>query len=101
MAIGVAQPHSKSYSFPLFHADEIPYSAAPVACPDMPCEQVCVRNSVNSAGNAVIGSNILTNTRGIILEPGNWSPWIPVQNLSLIWHMELTAGTVLQYMIIR
>lgn len=102
MAIGTAQPHSKSYSFPVFHADEIPYSATPRRCPDMPCEQICFRNDPASIGNVYLGTEgHMTNTRSMILEPGDWSPWIPIQNLNLVSHFESAASTRLRYMIIR
>lgn len=92
----------RSYSFPLFHGDRIPTSTTAIKCPDMPCEQVMIRNSVNSTGNVVVGGERLavSSVAGITLEPGDFLGWVPVQNLNLIWHKD-AAGSYLEYVIIR
>lgn len=94
-----------SYSFPFFHADIIPNNSgfgAGVRCPSMACQQVCFRNDPDSTGTAIIGSqNVQLGTnRGMPLQPGEWSPWIPTDNVENVWHREVDATTNLHYMII-
>lgn len=96
----------RSYSFPRFHADRIPTTAATDTAeqlPNMECEQVWLRNSVNSSGNIVVGvQNRLDGglLGGITLEKGDILGWIPVNNLNLIWHID-AANSYLEYMLIR
>lgn len=91
----------RSYSFPRFHADAIPNSTSAVACPDMPCEQVFLQNDPDSEGNITIGSDRLAITgEGFVLEPGDVTGWIPIQNLNLIWHKDAASST-LNYMTVR
>lgn len=92
----------RSYSFPFFHADQVPNSTDPVVCPNMKCEQVFLQNSPNSSGNITIGGpSLLTNGGlGLVLEPGDVTGWIPIKNLNLIWHLD-AASSNLNYMIIR
>lgn len=92
----------RSYSFPFFHADAIPESAVAVKCPDMKCEQVFLQNHPDSSGNIIIGDeNTLAVTgNGFVLEPGDVTGWIPVNNLNLIWHLD-ADDSHLTYMIIR
>ncbi|MFA7101117.1 MAG: hypothetical protein WC196_05105 [Bacilli bacterium] len=91
----------RSYSFPNFHADKIPYSAVAVQCPNMECEQVFLQNDPDSGGNIVVGSEgtLPVTGNGFVLEPGDVTGWIPVNNLGLIWHKD-AADSTLNYMII-
>lgn len=91
----------RSYSFPFFHADKIPNSLTAVKSPDMECEQIFLQNDPDSSGNITIGDQRLAETGlGFVLEPGDVTGWIPVQNLNLIWHLD-AADSTLNYMIIR
>ena len=84
-----------------FHADAVVNSVSAVPFPYMPCAAVLVQNDPESTGNALIGSNRLAIIgEGQILQPGEFSGWIPVKNLNLIWHKELDATTTLNYMIV-
>lgn len=90
----------RSYSFPHFHGDQIPTSTTATKCPDMPCEQVFLRNSVNSTGNVIVGGERLAVTGlGLTLEPGDFMGWVPVQNLNLIWHKD-ASSSYLEYVVI-
>lgn len=93
----------RSYSFPFFHADKIPNSVTAIGCPDMKCEQVMLQNDPGSTANITIGDEdtLSVTGNGFVLTPGDWSGWIPVQNLNLIWHKDGDAASTLNYMIIR
>jgi len=103
MSLGIANQASRSYSFEIFHADMIPYSATTVPCPSMDCEQVCFQNSPNSGGNIMIGGARLASvpSAGMVLRPGDWSPWIPITNINKVYYRCLAASSWLNYMIIR
>jgi len=92
----------RSYSFDFFHADMIPTSETAVACPDMPCEQVFLQNDPDSSGNITIGDEgtLAATGNGFVLQPGEVTGWIPVNNLSKIWHKD-AASSNLNYMIVR
>ena len=91
----------RSYSFGFFHGDTIPNSTSAVVCPDMPCEQVFLQNDPASSGNITIGGpNLAATGNGLVLAPGDVTGWIPVNNLSLIWHLD-AASSNLNYVIIR
>lgn len=91
----------RSYSFNRFHADQIPNSLVAVESPDMECEQVFLQNHPDSSGNIIIGSSRLAETGlGFVLEPGDVTGWIPINNLNLIWHLD-AADSYLNYMIVR
>lgn len=90
----------RSYSFQHFWADKIPNNTTGVACPNMPCEQVWLQNDPSSSGNITIGGSEVASTgQGIVLQPGQTTGWIPVNNLGLIWHRDAASST-LNYMII-
>ena len=88
----------RSYSFPHFWADAIPASTAGAWCPNMPCEQVDIQNDPNSTGNIVLGGleSLQTTGQGWVLEPGQSTGWIPIQNLGLIAHLD-AADSHLNY----
>lgn len=91
----------RSYSFGFFHADAIPNATSAAACPDMRCEQVFLQNDPDSSGNILIGSDQLASDgQGFELAPGDVTGWIPVNNLSKIWHKD-AADSNLNYMIVR
>ena len=92
----------RSYSFPRFHADMVPISLVAVACPDMPCEQVFLQNDPDSSGDIVIGelTRLGATGNGFVLEPGDVTGWIPLQNLNLIAHKD-AASSHLNYMLVR
>jgi hypothetical protein len=91
----------RSYSFPFFHADKIPNSLTAVVSPNMECEQIFLQNDPDSGGNITIGDARLAETgNGFVLQPGEVTGWIPVNNLNLIWHLD-AADSTLNYMIIR
>jgi len=92
----------RSYSFGFFHADMIPNELAAALCPNMACEQVMFQNNPDSDGDIVLGSlaRLAATGTGFILQPGEWSGWIPVNNLNLIAHLD-AADSTLNYMLIR
>lgn len=93
----------RSYSFPLLHADKIPNSLVAVQCPNLPnvkIEQIFLQNDPDSSGNITIGDSRLAATgNGIVLTPGSVTGWIPLNDLSKIWHKDAAAST-LNYMVI-
>jgi len=91
----------RSLSYACFHADKIPNSIIAVVCPAVTCAAVMVQNDPDSTGDALIGSVRLGVTGGgQVLQPGEWSGWIPVTNLNKLWHKELDAATTLNYMLL-
>ena len=92
----------RSYSFPFFHADIIPFSATAVRCANMPCEQIWIQNDPDSSGDIIIGDydTLAATGMGIKLSPGTTTGWIPIQNLNLLAHKD-EASSHLNYMIIR
>ena len=90
----------RSYSFPNFHADIIPFSAAAVKCANMACEQIWIQNDPDSTGDCIIGgARLAVDGFGIKLSPGDTTGWIPIQNLNMIYHKD-EASSHLNYMII-
>jgi len=90
-----------SFSFDEFHADIISNSLVAVQCPAVEAELIVLQNDPDSTGNLTFGSERLAEVgEGKVLEPGNFSGALPVQNLNLIWHKEDDATTYLRYYLI-
>ena len=91
----------RSASFPCFWAGDIPNSVVAVECPNVCCVMVVFQNAPESTGNIWIGSQRLgVIGSGIVLEPGQVSGVIPVQNVSLLWHKDSDVTSHLNYWII-
>jgi hypothetical protein len=93
----------RSYSFDFFHADKIPNSVVAVVCPDMKCEQADFQNDPDSTDNIIIGDEdtLGVTGNGWVLQPGESTGWIPINNLNLVWHKDADATSTLNYKIIR
>jgi hypothetical protein len=93
----------RSYSFPFAGSGRITTSLTAVQMPNVPCEQVFFQNHPDSTDNVYIGGSDLPNdgSLGFVLEPGNFSPYLPIQNLNQLYHVEGDATTYLQYFFVR
>lgn len=90
-----------SYSFNCFHGDRIPTSLTATPCPAVCCYLVMLQNDPTSSGNVTFGGVRLGVVGGgIVLEPGDFSGVLPIQNLNQIWHKEDDATTYLNYYLI-
>jgi hypothetical protein len=90
-----------SYSFGRFAAGRFVVGTASINLDDIPCEQVVFRSHPDNASNIFLGGSDVSTTVGMILEPGDFSPYIPVENLRLIWVIADGATQNLQYFIVR
>ena len=93
----------RSYSFGFFHADRIPNSTTAVVCPNMACEQINIQNDPTSTGNITLGDEdtLPITGNGWVLQPGETTGWLPVENLNLIWHVDSDATSYLNYKMVR
>lgn len=90
-----------SYSFNCFHGDRIPNSVVAVICPTVCCHLAVLQNDPASSGNLTFGGVRLGVVgTGIVLEPGEFSGVLPIQNLNEVWHKESNATTYLNYYLI-
>jgi hypothetical protein len=91
----------RSYSFNCLHADKIPNSTVAILCPTIESEWVMFQNDPNSSGDILVGSNRLSIVgNGILLQPGQFSGWLPANNLNLFFHKDSDATSYLNYMLI-
>lgn len=68
--------------------------------PDINIEQVYFRANPDNTSNIYIGSdNSVNANNGMILEPGDYSPWHPVKNLSMLWFVA-DVGDDLRYVVV-
>ena len=98
LALGGVQ---NSYSFPFAAAGRIGSSTSAKQLPDIPCEQVFFKAPSTNTGIVYIGGSNVSSTEGISLLAGEFSPWIPVQNLNEIWYIASATTAYLQYFIVR
>lgn len=65
-------------------------------------EQVFFRAKLTNTDTIYIGTdNAVTADNGIPLNPGEFSPWLPVKSLDLLWYICENAGDDLVYFIVR
>ena len=91
----------RSYSFPFAAAHRLIGIIARQQMPDVPCEQVVFRAHPSNTGNVYIGGNDVSSVQGIPLEPGDWSPWFPIQNLKILYYVCDNTASHLQYFTVR
>lgn len=83
---------------------ELAGSATAVQMPDIPCRMVLFKAAGDNAGNVYIGAAGVTAgdgstdaTTGLQLAAGQFSPWLPVHNLNLLYRICDNAGDDLTY----
>lgn len=91
----------RSYSFPFAGAQRLVGKVGRTQMPDIPCEQVVFRAHPNNTGNVYIGGNDVSSVHGIPLAAGEWSPWIPIKNLNILYYICDNTASHLQYFIVR
>lgn|SRR5512139_118347 len=90
-----------SYSFPYAAAGRIVVGISAARLPDIPCEQVFFRVPSSNTQTIYIGGQDVSSALGMPFLAGEFSPWIPVQNLNELWAVAGGAGMVLYYFIVR
>lgn len=90
-----------SYSFPYAAAGRIISGATALQMGNIPCEQVYFRSHPSNSQNIYIGGSDVSSSVGMVLQPGEFSPWIPVQNLNELYHIAGAAGQDLRFFIVR
>jgi len=83
---------------------ELQGSATALQMPNIPCRLVCFKAQADNAGDVYIGAAGVTVpdgttdiTSGLLLAPGDVSPWIPITNLNLFYRICDNAGDDLTY----
>jgi hypothetical protein len=84
---------------------ELQGSATALQLPDIKCQLVCFKAQADNAGDVYIGGAGVTVpngttdiTSGLLLAPGDVSPWIPITNLNLLYRICDNAGDDLTYL---
>jgi hypothetical protein len=85
---------------------ELQGSATAIQCPDVPwCRMVIFKALTSNVGDVYMGGPDVTipdgttdATSGLELSPGDFSPWIPVNNLNMMWRICDNAGDDLTYL---
>jgi len=90
-----------SYSFPFAAAGRIGSATTATQLPDIPCEQVFFKAPSTNTGTVYIGGSNVSSAQGIELAAGEFSPWLPVQNLNEIWYIASAGTAYLNYFIVR
>lgn len=90
-----------SYSFPYAAAGRIVVGATAVRLPNIPCEQVFFRVPSSNTQTVYIGGQDVSSALGMPFLAGEFSPWIPIQNLNELYTIAGGAGQVLYYFIVR
>jgi hypothetical protein len=90
-----------SYSFPVAASGRIVTGITRIRFPNIPCEQVFFKAPSANTGTVYIGGSTVNSSTGMALQPGEFSPWIPVQNLDLIWGVAADATSYLLYFMIK
>jgi len=93
--------NQRSYSFPFAGAGRLVGIVARTQMPDVPCEQVFFRAHPDNTGDVFIGGNDVSSVQGMILEPGDYSPYIPIQNLNILYYVCENTASHLQYFVVR
>lgn len=83
---------------------EVAGSATAAQMPDIPCRMVCFKAVLSNAGNVYIGVSGATKvdgttdaTTGFELDAGEYTPWIPITNLNMLYRICDNAGDDLTY----
>lgn len=70
--------------------------------PEIVIEQVIFRAKIGNSGVIYLGTdNAVTSDNGIPLQAGEWSPWLPVKSLDLLWYVCEYAADDLIFFIVR
>lgn len=84
---------------------ELAGSATALRLPDRPCRLVQFKALADNAGNVYLGVSGVTKkdgttdlTTGLQLSPGDFSPWIPTDNLNRLYRICDNAGDGLTYL---
>jgi len=92
----------RSYSFPHAGIGRLPSTTSVTRMPGIPCEQVAFQAHPDNTGNVFIGTGAtMKPTQNIVLEPGKWSPYFPIQNLDLLYYYCADATSYLSYMLVK
>lgn len=84
---------------------ELQGSATALQLPDIKCRMVMLKAMDDNTGDVYVGGSGVTipdgttdATSGLQLSPGEFSPWIPVSNLNLLYRICDNAGDDLTYL---
>ena len=90
-----------SYSFPRAGAGRVVVGTSAIQLPHIECEQVYFRAGLNNTGIVYLGSADVSTATGMPLAAGEYSPWIPIQDLDILYAVASVASSSLQYFIVR
>lgn len=90
-----------SYSFPYAAAGRIVVGTSVAQLPNIPCEQVFFKVPSSNTQTVYIGGVDVSSAVGMPFVAGEFSPWIPVQNLNELYAVAGAAGMNLYYFIVR
>lgn len=96
-AYGGAQ---RSYSFGFANSGRVLSDTSAKQLDNVLCEQVMFRNNPLSTGDIRFGGPGVA-LGGMSLQAGEWSPWIPVKNLNLIYIIGDDTTSYLEYFLVR
>lgn len=90
-----------SYSFPHSGAGRISPGTSVYRGPSIPCEQVYFRAHPDNGGTVYFGGADVNSTSGMPLAAGEYSPWLPVQNIDQIYFIADNDTDYIQYFMVR
>lgn len=90
-----------SYSWPFLGGGRL---SAPLANnryqgDNIPCEQVILRAHVENSGLIWIGGPDVLQDMNVCLQAGDWSPYLPIQNINQLYYIAESAGDWIGYLI--
>lgn len=91
-----------SYSFPFPGIGGLSPKTTPTQMPNIPCEQVVFQNHPDSTGYLYIGTDAaMGHHTSIVLPPGQFSPFFPIQNIGTLYYECADATTYPLYMMFK
>lgn len=100
--------HSYPYAFKNVKSGELQGSATALQCPDISAVLVRFTAETGNAGNVYLGGAGVTKpdgttdtTTGLVLDAGQTTDWMPVENLNKFYRICDNAGDDLTYMVLE
>lgn len=90
-----------SYSFPYASAGRVVVGTTVVRLPNIPCEQAFFRMLTANTQTMYLGGSDVSSNVGMPFLAGEFTPYLPVQNLNEIYAVAGGADQVLCYFIVR
>jgi hypothetical protein len=90
-----------SYSFPFLATGQFIPGTTAKRLDNIPCEQVYIRAGTSNTGTIYVGGSNVSSAQGMTLAAGEFTPWLPIQNLNMLYAIGTVATDIIKYFIVR